>query len=118
METAMSFLKLLFVIIGVWLTYKSTCKYAKSWHLPMIFILFGCVLFMTGIEFMSPSEQAWNYWLFEANQEDYGKALLGGILMIIPLIILFAFCGKTFALLLEQNKQITSENSDKSTTLE
>lgn len=74
--------------------YSSSKKQSKPWQFSTGCTLLGFVLFMTGVEFMSPVENAWTYWLFEASQDDYIKALLGGSMMLALPVILMAVCGK------------------------
>jgi hypothetical protein len=118
MGTAIYLTKLLFACAGMWFLYMSTSKDAKSWSLPIGCLLFGCVLFMTGVELISTDEHVWTYLFFEANQEDYGKALWGGMLMLSIPFVLYAFCGKNIAQMLEANRNELLENSNKRSTEE
>tara|TARA_B100002049_G_C16043562_1_gene360066 strand:+ start:444 stop:767 length:324 start_codon:yes stop_codon:yes gene_type:complete len=103
MEPTFYIAKLLLALVGVYLIYSSSTKEAKPWHFSTGCTLMGFVLFVTGVEFMFPVENAWTYWIFEAAKEDYSKALLGGSMMVFLPIILMAVCGKDIVKLIDSS---------------
>ena len=109
METALDITKLVLAMTGVWMIYSSNKKGSKPWQLYTGCSLFGLVLFMKGVEFISPVDNAWTYWLFEAGQDDYSKALFGAAIMFALPVILMVVCGKDIINLVES----TSNNSSK-----
>lgn len=94
METTIYCLKLLLFAVGVWMIGSSTRKGSKKYTFQWALLCIGIALFMTGVEFMTPADQAWTYWFYEAHQDDYVKAILGGFMMLLLPCILMAVCGK------------------------
>jgi RsiW-degrading membrane proteinase PrsW (M82 family) len=114
METALYITKLALAMTGVWMIYSSSKKESKPWQLYTGCSLFGLVLFMTGVEFISPVDNAWTYLLFEAGQDDFIKALSGGSMMLALPIILMVVCGKDIAGIMEAfrgESPVTSKES-------
>lgn len=111
METTFYITKLFLAMTGIWMIYSSSEKESKPWQLSTGCTLLGFVLFMTGVEFMSPVENAWTYWLFEAGQDDYLKALLGGSMMLVLPVILIAVCGKDIITIIESSDNTSSKDT-------
>lgn len=110
METTFYITKLIMALTGIWFVYSSSTKDAKPWHFLSGCTLLGFVFFMAGVEFMSPVEDAWSYWLFEANKDDCIKALLGGSMMLLLPFILMAVCGKDIIEIIELTDNASSKD--------
>lgn len=94
METAFYLAKLLIIMIGIWLIGTSSRGDSVNGKFYAGCSLLGLALFLTGVEFMSPEEHAWTYWLFEANPDEYSKAFIGGCMMLAFPLGILALCGK------------------------
>lgn len=66
--------------------------------------LFGFLLFVTGMEMVIHSETPWQFLASEANNSEWTKALLGGSVMLILPVILFALTGKDIEKLFGSSK--------------
>jgi hypothetical protein len=111
METTFHIAKLILAMTGIWMLYSSTKKQSKPWYFSTGCSLFGLALFMTGVEFMSPVDNAWTYWLFEAGQDDYIKALFGGAMMLALPFIFLAVCGKDIINIIESSDNTSSNDT-------
>lgn len=90
-------LKIVFFLVGFYQLYR-----LRICCIPLLAV----PLFMTGVEIIhAGGGDTWAY-LFSTNaiREDYEKAIFGGTLFTMLPILLFIFCGKDLANLLDSGK--------------
>jgi hypothetical protein len=75
--------KIVLLLIGAWQLSKLKLGCLALLAIP---------IFMTGVELISSSESPWSY-LFSsaASEDDYVKALMGGVLMFLPFYLFMLF---------------------------
>lgn len=96
-------LKILFFLVGSYQLYRLRISWITVLSIPF---------FMTGVELVYPGDDPWAY-LFSVNavREDYERAILGGTMFTMLPILLFMFCGKDLAKLLDSGESTIQKSN-------
>ena len=95
-DTGIYLTKVIFFITAILLVY-SFANNGKDDRLSGGLTLFAFCIFATGAEMITANESPWEYLITTGTEQEWGKALFGGSLMLMLPVLIFAFCGKDIA---------------------